>query len=72
MPGSTLPETKRGRPAAFAPGYLGVRKAIARWFSEEDIWPEARVREAVAPFGQQANLAVHYLLAPAVPAAVRA
>jgi 3-methyladenine DNA glycosylase/8-oxoguanine DNA glycosylase len=59
-----------GRPDAFAPGDLGVRKAVARWFSEEDIWPEPRVREAIAPFGEHANLAVHYLLAPA--AAVRA
>ena len=61
-----------GRPDAFAPGDLGVRKAVARWFSEADIWPEARVREAIAPFGEHANLAVHYLLAPAVAAAVRA
>jgi 3-methyladenine DNA glycosylase/8-oxoguanine DNA glycosylase len=61
-----------GRPDAFAPGDLGVRKAVARWFSREDIWPEARVREAIAPFGEHANLAVHYLLAPAAAAAVRA
>jgi 3-methyladenine DNA glycosylase/8-oxoguanine DNA glycosylase len=61
-----------GRPDAFAPGDLGVRKAVARWFSREDIWPEGRVREAVAPFGEHANLAVHYLLAPAAAAAVRA
>ncbi len=61
-----------GRPDAFAPGDLGVRKAVARWYSEDDIWPEARVREVVAPFGEHANLAVHYLLAPAVAATVRA
>jgi hypothetical protein len=30
------------------------------------------VREAIAPFGEHANLAVHYLLAPAAVAAVRA
>jgi AraC family transcriptional regulator of adaptative response / DNA-3-methyladenine glycosylase II len=53
-----------GRPDAFAPGDLGVRKAVARWFSEDPIWPEQRVREACAGFGQHANLAVHYLLAP--------
>jgi 3-methyladenine DNA glycosylase/8-oxoguanine DNA glycosylase len=57
------------RPGAFAPGDLGVRKAVARWFSEDPIWPEERVREACAGFGEHANLAVHYLLAPAaVPA----
>jgi 3-methyladenine DNA glycosylase/8-oxoguanine DNA glycosylase len=53
-----------GRPDAFAPGDLGVRKAVARWFSDEPIWPEARVREACAGFGEHANLAVHYLLVP--------
>jgi 3-methyladenine DNA glycosylase/8-oxoguanine DNA glycosylase len=57
-----------GRPDAFAPGDLGVRKAVARWFSEDDIWPEARVREACAGFGEHANLAVHYLLVPATEA----
>jgi len=45
---------------------------VARWFSEDEIWPEERVRAAVAPFGEHANLAVHYLLAPAAAAAVRA
>jgi DNA-3-methyladenine glycosylase II len=54
-----------GRPDAFAPGDLGVRKAVARWYSEDAIWPEERVREACAAFGRHANLAVHYLLAPA-------
>ena len=54
-----------GRPDAFAPGDLGVRKAVARWCSEDPIWPEERVREACAAFGEHANLAVHYLLAPA-------
>lgn len=54
-----------GRPDAFAPGDLGVRKAVARWYSEDPIWPEARVREACAAFGGHANLAVHYLLVPA-------
>jgi 3-methyladenine DNA glycosylase/8-oxoguanine DNA glycosylase len=54
-----------GRPGAFAPGDLGVRKAVARWFSEDAIWPEQRVRETCAGFGEHANLAVHYLLAPA-------
>lgn len=53
-----------GRPGAFAPGDLGVRKAVARWFSDEPIWPEARVREACLAFGEHANLAVHYLLVP--------
>jgi 3-methyladenine DNA glycosylase/8-oxoguanine DNA glycosylase len=53
-----------GRPGAFAPGDLGVRKAVARWFSEKPIWPEARVREACLRFGEHANLAVHYLLVP--------
>jgi 3-methyladenine DNA glycosylase/8-oxoguanine DNA glycosylase len=53
-----------GRPDAFAAGDLGVRKAIARWFSDEPIWPEARVREACLEFGEYANLAVHYLLVP--------
>jgi 3-methyladenine DNA glycosylase/8-oxoguanine DNA glycosylase len=54
-----------GRPDAFAAGDLGVRKAVARWFSDEPIWPEARVREACLGFGEHANLAVHYLLVPA-------
>src|SRR5207342_3184751 len=40
-----------GRPDAFAAGDLGVRKAVARWFSDEPIWPEARVREACLEFG---------------------
>ncbi len=53
-----------GRPDAFAPGDLGVRKAVAQWFSDEPIWPEPRVREACLPFGRHANLAVHYLLLP--------
>jgi 3-methyladenine DNA glycosylase/8-oxoguanine DNA glycosylase len=53
-----------GRPDAFAPGDLGVRKAVARWFSDEPIWPEARVRDACLRFGEHANLAVHYLLVP--------
>jgi DNA-3-methyladenine glycosylase II len=56
-----------GRPAALAAGDLGVRKAVARWFSQDPIWPESRVREACATFGPHTNLAVHYLLAP-VPA----
>jgi 3-methyladenine DNA glycosylase/8-oxoguanine DNA glycosylase len=54
-----------GRPDAFAPGDLGVRKAVARWCSNDAIWPEPRVREVCAGFGRHANLAVHYLLAPA-------
>ena len=53
-----------GRPDAVAAGDLGVRKAVARWFAGEPIWPEARVREAVKRFGEHANLAVHVLLAP--------
>jgi len=53
-----------GRPDAFAAGDLGVRKAVARWFSDEPIWSEARVREACLRFGEHANLAVHYLLVP--------
>jgi DNA-3-methyladenine glycosylase II len=53
-----------GRPAVVAAGDLGVRKAVARWFSTDPIWPERQVREAMAPFGDQTNLAVHYLLLP--------
>ena len=53
-----------GRPDAFAAGDLGVRKAVARWFSDDPIWPEPRVREACLGFGEYANLAVHYLLVP--------
>jgi len=52
-----------GRPDAFAAGDLGVRKAVARYHSEDAIWPAARVAEACARFGRHANLAVHYLLA---------
>ena len=52
-----------GRPAVVAAGDLGVRKAVAAWFSEDPIWPEPRVREACAAFGIHTNLAVHYLLA---------
>jgi 3-methyladenine DNA glycosylase/8-oxoguanine DNA glycosylase len=56
-----------GRPDAFAPGDLGVRKAVARWASEgaDPIWPEGRVREVCLGFGGHANLAVHHLLLPA-------
>jgi 3-methyladenine DNA glycosylase/8-oxoguanine DNA glycosylase len=56
-----------GRPGAFAPGDLGVRKAVARWASggSDPIWPQERVREACLGFGQHANLAVHHLLYPA-------
>jgi DNA-3-methyladenine glycosylase II len=53
-----------GRPAVVAAGDLGVRKAVAAWFAREPIWPEARVREAMAPFGQHTNLAVHHMLTP--------
>jgi 3-methyladenine DNA glycosylase/8-oxoguanine DNA glycosylase len=55
-----------GRPDAFAPGDLGVRKAVARWFTagSEPIWPESRVRDACQEFGVHANLAVHHLLVP--------
>jgi 3-methyladenine DNA glycosylase/8-oxoguanine DNA glycosylase len=58
-----------GRPDAFAAGDLGVRKAVAGWFSggADVIWPEDRVREACLAFGPHANLAVHHLLAPAIP-----
>ena len=52
-----------GRPSVVAAGDLGVRKAVAAWFSEDAIWPEGRVREACAVFGIHTNLAVHYLLA---------
>ena len=52
-----------GRPSVVAAGDLGVRKAVAQWFSEDPIWPEPRVREACAVFGIHTNLAVHYLLA---------
>ena len=60
-----------GRPDAFAPGDLGVRKAVARWATDgaEPIWPEGRVREACLRFGEHANLAVHHLLFPALDAA---
>jgi DNA-3-methyladenine glycosylase II len=53
-----------GRPSVVAAGDLGVRKAVAAWFAREPIWPEARVREAMAPFGQHTNLAVHHMLTP--------
>jgi len=53
-----------GRPSAVAAGDLGVRKAVARWFSDDPIWPEPRVREAMAPFAEHTNLAVHYMLTP--------
>jgi 3-methyladenine DNA glycosylase/8-oxoguanine DNA glycosylase len=55
-----------GRPGAFAPGDLGVRKAVARWATDgrDAIWPAERVRDACAGFGTHANLAVHYLLTP--------
>lgn len=52
------------RPRVVAAGDLGVRKAVAQWFAREPIWPEARVREAMAPFGEHANLAVHHMLTP--------
>lgn len=52
-----------GRPDVVAAGDLGVRKAVAAWFSEDPIWPEQQVREACAVFGIHTNLAVHYLLA---------
>jgi DNA-3-methyladenine glycosylase II len=53
-----------GRPDVVAAGDLGVRKAVAAWFSDDPIWPEQRVREAMAPFGEHANLAAHYMLTP--------
>jgi DNA-3-methyladenine glycosylase II len=53
-----------GRPGIVAAGDLGVRKAVAAWFSDDQIWPEPRVREAMAPFGDYTNLAVHYMLTP--------
>jgi DNA-3-methyladenine glycosylase II len=53
-----------GRPNVVAAGDLGVRKAVAAWFSDDPIWPEHRVREAMRPFGEHTNLAVHYLLLP--------
>jgi DNA-3-methyladenine glycosylase II len=54
-----------GRPAVVAAGDLGVRKAVAAWFSGDPIWPEQRVRDAMAPFGDHTNLAVHHMLTPA-------
>lgn len=54
-----------GRPNIVAAGDLVVRKVVAAWFSDDPIWPERRVREAMAPFGKHTNLAVHYLLSPA-------
>lgn len=53
-----------GRPDVVAAGDLGVRKAVAAWFSDDSIWPEQQVREAMAPFGAHANLAAHYMLSP--------
>jgi 3-methyladenine DNA glycosylase/8-oxoguanine DNA glycosylase len=53
-----------GRPRAVAAGDLGVRKAVAGYFSDEPIWPEARVRVALEPYAAHANLTVHYLLSP--------
>jgi DNA-3-methyladenine glycosylase II len=53
-----------GRPSVVAAGDLGVRKAVAAWFSDEPIWPEAKVRQAMAPFAEHTNLAVHYMLSP--------
>jgi DNA-3-methyladenine glycosylase II len=53
-----------GRPNIVAAGDLVVRKAVAAWFSEDAIWPEHQVREAMAGYGNHANLAVHYLLSP--------
>jgi DNA-3-methyladenine glycosylase II len=53
-----------GRPDVVAAGDLGVRKAVAAWFSEDPIWPEDRVRGAMAPFAEHANLATHYMLSP--------
>jgi 3-methyladenine DNA glycosylase/8-oxoguanine DNA glycosylase len=53
-----------GRPNIVAAGDLVVRKVVAAWFSDEPIWPERRVRDAMAPFGEHTNLAVHYLLSP--------
>jgi DNA-3-methyladenine glycosylase II len=53
-----------GRLRVVAAGDLGVRKAVAAWFAGEAIWPEARVRKAMAPFGEHTNLAVHYMLTP--------
>jgi DNA-3-methyladenine glycosylase II len=54
-----------GRPGAFAAGDLGVRKAVTLRYDPDAArpWPEARVRETVAAFGEHANLAAHYLLA---------
>jgi len=53
-----------GRPDVVAAGDLGVRKAVAAWFSDDPIWPEERVREAMRPFGEHTNLATHYMLSP--------
>ena len=53
-----------GRSDVVAAGDLGVRKAVAAWFSDDPIWPEDRVREAMAPFAEHANLATHYMLSP--------
>lgn len=53
-----------GRPNIVAAGDLVVRKAVAAWFSEDPIWSEHQVREAMAPYGDHTNLAVHYLLSP--------
>ncbi len=53
-----------GRGDVVAAGDLAVRKVVAAWFSDDPIWPEQRVREAMAPFGEHTNLAVHYMLTP--------
>jgi DNA-3-methyladenine glycosylase II len=44
------------RPRAWAPGDLGVRKAVAAFYGEEDI------RSVVERFEPFQNLTVHYLL----------
>ena len=44
------------RPRAWAPGDLGVRKAVAAFYGDEDI------RSVVERFDPFQNLTVHYLL----------
>ena len=70
------PFTKRGRtqvdstvlarlrtPCSWATSAARPTRGAA-WFSEDPIWSERQVREAMAPYGDHTNLAVHYLLSP--------
>ena len=69
------PGSAGGRPSGCWRAAWGARTSSPRatwacarrwraWFSEDPIWPEQRVRDAMAPFGEHANLAAHYMLHP--------